>query len=123
MEYNLVYMARPIYGGWVTFTAHLSLKYNFPIFKIFDSKQKKNTRKFGYNTIYTNLSINDIIQKKNIIITALDKHFWKYLEYFPESTMLVIHDPGELKSNMNSFVRVQNSKLNDFLLLLFLYIL
>ena len=41
MEYNLVYMARPIYGGWVTFTSHLSLKYNFPIFKIFDSKQKK----------------------------------------------------------------------------------
>ena len=85
-------MARPIYGGWVTFTAHLSLKYNFPIYKIFDSKQSKNTRKFGYNTIYTNLSINEIVKLDNIIITALDKHYWQYLEYFPEGTILVIHD-------------------------------
>lgn len=114
MEYNLVYMARPIYGGWVTFTAHLSLKYNFPIFKVFDSKQKKNTREFGYNTTYTNLSINDIIQKKNIIITALDKHFWKYLEYFPESTILVIHDPGELKMNMNNNPLIKNNLLHKF---------
>ncbi len=114
MEYNLVYMARPIYGGWVTFTAHLSLKYNFPIFKVFDSKQKKNTREFGYNTTYTNLSINNIIKKKNIIITALDKHFWKYLEYFPESTMLVIHDPGELKMNMNNNPLIKNNLIHKF---------
>ena len=28
--YNLVYMAKPIYGGWVTYTAHLSLKNEYP---------------------------------------------------------------------------------------------
>lgn len=105
MEYNLIYMAKPTYGGWVTFTSHLSLKNNYPIFKIFDSKQKKNTRKFGYNTNYTNLSINDIIKKKNIIITALDKHYWEYLKYFPENTILVIHDPGEIKHNINPLIK------------------
>ena len=32
---NLVYMAKPVYGGWVTFTAHLNLKYDYSLFKIF----------------------------------------------------------------------------------------
>ena len=31
---NLLYLAKPIYGGWVTFTAHLSKKYDYPIYKI-----------------------------------------------------------------------------------------
>ena len=30
----LLYLAKPVYGGWVTFTAHLSHKYNVPIYKI-----------------------------------------------------------------------------------------
>ena len=32
--YNLVYMAKPIYGGWVTFTVHLSHKYGYPVYKV-----------------------------------------------------------------------------------------
>ena len=31
---NLVYMAKPGYGGWVSFTSHLSRKHNLPLFKI-----------------------------------------------------------------------------------------
>ena len=34
MTMNLIYMAKPIYGGWVTFTSHLCLKYNCELFKI-----------------------------------------------------------------------------------------
>ena len=30
-NYNLLYLAKPIYGGWVTFTAHLSKMKNYPI--------------------------------------------------------------------------------------------
>ena len=26
---NLVYMARPVYGGWITMTAHLALTYDY----------------------------------------------------------------------------------------------
>ena len=40
MTNNLVYMARPIYGGWVTFTSHLSLKYNCDLYKV-EKEQKK----------------------------------------------------------------------------------
>ena len=35
---NLLYLAKPVYGGWVTFTAHLSHKYNIPIYKIVSVK-------------------------------------------------------------------------------------
>ena len=38
---NLIYMAKPIYGGWVTFTAHLCLKYNCELLKI-GKKTEKN---------------------------------------------------------------------------------
>ena len=31
---NLVYMAKPIYGGWVTFTSHLALKCGADLYKI-----------------------------------------------------------------------------------------
>ena len=31
---NLIYMAKPRFGGWVTFTAHLSQKYNYKLYKI-----------------------------------------------------------------------------------------
>ena len=34
MSVNLVYMAKPIYGGWVTFTSHLSLKHGCDLYKI-----------------------------------------------------------------------------------------
>ena len=47
---NLVYMARPVYGGWVTMTAHLSLTYDIPLFKI-TKRTEKSQRDFGYNEI------------------------------------------------------------------------
>ena len=34
IQNNLLYLAKPVYGGWVTFTAHLSHKLNAPIYKI-----------------------------------------------------------------------------------------
>ena len=43
---NLIYMAKPIYGGWVTFTAHLSIKNKFPVYKIGKGSDKSN-RKYG----------------------------------------------------------------------------
>ncbi len=43
MESNisLVYLAKPIYGGWVTYTSHLVLKYNFPLYKVTQTYRKK----------------------------------------------------------------------------------
>ena len=94
--YNLLYLAKPVYGGWVTFTAHLSKKYNYPIFKI-SKRSEKNKREFGYDCQYQNLELKDILQKPNLLITAVDKHYWRYLQYFSKNTKLVIHDPTEVK--------------------------
>ena len=102
--YNLVYMAKPIYGGWVTYTAHLSLKNDYPIYKI-GKRTEKNTRDYGYNCKYQNLVIEDLIKKENLMITALDKHYYEYLQYFPKDTILVIHDPTELKNKSNPLIR------------------
>ena len=38
---NLIYMAKPRFGGWVTFTAHLSKKYNYKLYKIHTKTEVK----------------------------------------------------------------------------------
>jgi len=55
---NLIYMAKPIYGGWVTFTAHLCLKHNCNLFKI-----GKKTEKIKESL---DIILNTKIQKTNI---------------------------------------------------------
>lgn len=102
---NLIYMAKPIYGGWVTFTAHLCLKYNCDLFKI-GKRSEKNKRDYGYGVKYQNLRADDIISKENLVITAVDKHYWKYLKLFPKGTKLIIHDPTELKGKENEIVKL-----------------
>ena len=72
-------MAKPIYGGWVTFTAHLSLKYNYELFKV-GKRTEPNKRDYGYGIEYKNMRIDDLLEKNNLLITAVDKHYWKYLE-------------------------------------------
>jgi len=99
---NLIYMGKPAYGGWVSFTAHLSLKYNFKLYKISKKTEKLKSgkprmRAFGYGVMYQNLSIDDAKQLPNIIITAIDKKYYEFLNQFNSNTKLVIHDPTEVK--------------------------
>ena len=57
---NLIYMATPIFGGWITMTAHLALKYDYPLYKISKSgRNEKKKRDFGYDVKYQNLSIDE----------------------------------------------------------------
>ena len=100
---NLIYMAKPIYGGWVSFTAHLALKYNYRLYKIGKRTETLKTgeprfRKFGYGVCYQNISIEDAKKMKNILITAIDKNYYRYLSELKDSTSIVIHDPTEVKS-------------------------
>ena len=97
MVFNLVYMAKPIYGGWVTMTAHLSLKYDYPLYKI-TKRTEKNKRNFGYSVKYQNMNIEEILKLDNILITALDKHYYEYLDIFPDNTNIIIHDPNDYKN-------------------------
>jgi len=99
---NLIYMAKPSYGGWISFTAHLSRKYNLPLYKIGKRTEtlkdgSPRLRKYGYNVNYQNISIEDAIKLPNILITAIDKKYYTYLDEFPDETFIVIHDPTEVK--------------------------
>ena len=40
-DISLVYLAKPIYGGWVTFTVHLAKKYNYRLYKVSKRTEKK----------------------------------------------------------------------------------
>jgi hypothetical protein len=93
--YNLFYLGKPIYGGWISFTAHLALKHNLPIFKVGNRTESKE-RDYGYGTTYRNIAVDDIKQYNNIVITAVDKNYYDILHHFPDNTFVVIHDPSEV---------------------------
>jgi hypothetical protein len=99
--YSLIYLAPCKYGGWVSFTAHLSLKYNLPLYKAGNKTEQRKDgtpilRNYGYGAKYQNLSIKDIQSKPNPIITAIHKKMYGSLESMPDGTFIVIHDPTEL---------------------------
>ena len=114
---NLLYLAKPVYGGWVTFTAHLSHKYKIPIYKIC-MRNETSKRDYGYECQYQNIDVGKVIQLKNILITAIDKHYYEYLHLFPENTKIIIHDPTECKPNKkNPNPLVQTTDKNSNILL------
>ena len=105
MVLSLVYMAKPIYGGWVSFTSHMALKYGLKIYKVSKRTERLKTgeprmRKYGYGTYYQNMSIEDIKKLPNILITAIDKNYYEALSELTKnnnSIRIVIHDPTEVK--------------------------
>jgi hypothetical protein len=109
---NLLYLAKPVYGGWVTFTAHLSHKLKAPIYKI-AGRNETFDRDYGYECKYRNKSIGEIIKLDNILITAVDKHYWEYLHLFPPETEIIIHDPTECKKSKNLNPLVQSTDHNE----------
>ena len=80
-EMNLVYMAKPGYGGWVSFTAHLALTYGAKLFKIGNTTEKK-TRPYGYGVEYKNTIADEVVEMPNLLITAIDKNYYQHLDKF-----------------------------------------
>ena len=93
---ELLYLAKPVYGGWVSLTAHLSLKQHYPIYKIRKTSQKKN-RDFGYGATYQNINIETLKTLENPLITCIDKSCYHLLPHIEPNTHIIIHDPTELK--------------------------
>ena len=112
---NLVYLAKPVYGGWVTFTGHMSKKYGYPIYKL-TKNTEKTFRDYGYECKYQNQSVQDIVGKSNVLITAVDKHYWGYLRFFPKGTGIVIHDPTECRPHKDGNPLVQKTEYGSELL-------
>ena len=92
-------MARPVYGGWVSFTAHLALKESLRLFKIGSKTEgtdaEPKLREYGYGVTYQNRAIGDL-PKGKLLITAIDKTYYEYLDKMPDDTYIVIHDPTEV---------------------------
>lgn len=109
IKLSLVYLAKPIYGGWVTFTVHLAKKFNYSLYKV-SKRTEKKMRSFGYGVDYQNICIDELIKIPNLLVTAVDKHYWEILPLLPKETRIVIHDPTELKtSSKNANPLVQDT--------------
>jgi len=97
-ELSLVYLAKPPYGGWVTFTVHLAKKFNYRLYKV-SKRTESRVRPFGYGVDYQNVCLEDLLKIPNLMITAIDKHYWSIISHLPPTTKIVIHDPTELRIN------------------------
>lgn len=105
----LLYLAKPRIGGWISFTAHLSLLKDYKIFRLSKRTETKDgkpkLRDFGYSCNYQNITPEDLLKlNEPILITAIDKSGYEYIDKLPENSKLVIHDPTELKAQKGFLV-------------------
>jgi hypothetical protein len=96
---KLFYCSLCDFGGWVSFTAHLAALTNWPVYK--PGKVNRSPHPLGYD-------INYVITKTitgPCMITAMDKNYHQYLPKFPDGTIIVIHDPTELKADLMAHLK------------------
>ena len=103
MVFNHFYLSKPVFGGWVLFAVHLLLnrKQNI-LFKV-GKKLEPKARDFGYGIGYQNVTHEALSQLENVFVTSLDKHYYEYIKYIKEPT-IVIHDPTELKPEVKDLL-------------------
>lgn len=106
-ELNFIYLAKPVYGGWIAYTVHFIYKllqanrYKIRLFKVSKSLEKF-TRDFGYGLQYLNVPARACsLLKDKIIVTAIDKDFYYCLEYLDKKrTSICLHDPTEINDEV-----------------------
>lgn len=107
---NLIYANKCRFGGWCTFTAHLThgmilADLDPQLIKISKSgKDEKKPRNFGYGLDYLNSSkdtlLSGIEDGNPTLILAADKEFMvEALELYKAGAWWVIHDPNEFKND------------------------
>lgn len=99
----LLYLAKPAYGGWVTFTAHLARCLGIPlVFKASDGT-RMNVGDFGYGVRYQNIPME---ATRDVLITAIDKNHYQYAERLKaQSYSIVVHDPTEINDRSIAIIR------------------
>lgn len=114
----LFYLAKPKYGGWVTFTSHLLKsfqKLNIPVFLFkIGNKTESKQRHFNDDVNYQNVDIKTAINiSKNFqtIITAQDKNYLQITdELLKNNANLIVHDPTEMKLELIETIKKNNIK-------------
>ena len=112
----LFYLAKPKYGGWVTFTSHLlksfqQLQIPVFLFKI-GNKTESKQRHFNDDVNYQNVNLTTAINiSKNYktIITAQDKNFLDATDKLLQNNAnLIVHDPTEMKTELIETIKKNN---------------
>ena len=100
-----------MYGGCATFTAHLLHTLNrrevFSIAKRFEIRK----RNFGYGIRYQNVPLEYFDTVKNIFITDIFQHFeclGKLKRKGKREITIVIHDPGEISTFNEPYLKYWN---------------
>jgi len=106
MVYSLFYLAKPTYGGWISFTAHLALKHSLKVYKL-GARTESRERPYGYGVDYLNVHRDEIAKLGTPVITAADKNYYDVLQYFPDNSFIVIHDPSEVTKSTSSILLEQ----------------
>lgn len=113
---NLFYLAKPPYGGWVTYTAHMvkafrELGHEARVVKK-GNKTENKTRPFLLGEVYQNINPDMFTALKGInIIVAVDKHHYEYLFKVKNGSILVVHDPTEISEELQEIIKRKRFKL------------
>ena len=88
----LVYAGKPTYGGWVSFTSHLSKVAQAKGIYRFSKRSEKRTRPYGYYCGYQNTTVSDFIERIKastlppvVLTTAVDHHYYPSIQNLVES--------------------------------------
>lgn len=103
LKNKLFYLSNSQYGGWVSFSYHLSKILNEDhVIKVKDTF--KGGGQFYGDVKYKNIKKSAIYNFNNPIILAVDKAHYELLKYFKDAT-IIIHDPTELSPEVLQFAK------------------
>ena len=114
----IFYLAKPKYGGWVSFTSHLyrsleAIGEKPILFKITKTNATVK-RHFSDNIFYQNINIETAInlsEQFKSIISAQDKNFIEATDkLLKNKAKIVIHDPNEMKDIFLNTIKKNHSK-------------
>lgn len=113
MRICIAYLAKPRYGGWVTYTAHLChglrAAGHEPLLVKIGNRVEGHTRPFGRGLQYQNITTDALLRLGRdmpVLITAMDKaHHEPASAALRAGAAITIHDPTELKPDIRETLR------------------
>lgn len=111
---NLFYLAKPRFGGWPSFTAHLYHSFEEQGFEVrlckIAERGEWRLRPFGRGLSYQNMDADSAVQltrAEPTIITAVDKAGVEAASEIVRWSTLVVHDPTEVDA-LKGLVQLAN---------------